>query len=716
MIQQLTDMGFPEAAARTALTRARGDLNTATEYLLANAHLFDGEDTASGDQDEAAEGSNENATPVSAVAAESTAESAEPEAAAIEIQEPEPAPRRDYAKELAEAREELKESIVPNALRLADANPAFIDDIRDVFIGPAMNSNAKVLFKDIKKFSDGVNDIPEIPLQVRCRILALAYLKVGMKGLGLSRDDANELLQSLLALLLAGPVPGTPSQPNLPKWLASHMLLSDRILCSSEDITPIVIMKEGDTTPSGDVFVGPTFTESRKVLFDFCMRLARIPDLPKDDLLSLFGVLAFLTKDYTLASEFVQNDGLTLVLQYFKNKRQQDDVAAVSMGIFRHTMEDPLTVEAYMRQDVKRWGSGLRNRPGESVNSYLRSIPHAALRDPKMFIRVTSEMCTLAEAQPGIGGSYRIKVKDEVPSPVTEGKPESPEVPSRRFDEAALETATTVIHHLTGEFMLQYKQSADQPIAIPASQAANLVPSTGTSGANTPSMLDPRPVLPALPALPDVPGSSTKEVDYSRFIHNLLSELLLSYDACKVAFLTYPRKKPLTNVVKEVAKFKSVPMSFLLQELTVVKGDPAEWPKRTMKPNHYHSLIVALCTDANGMTEVSTTNSPIVSVRKCVLESILKALKEPVLPNVAETTEQRYARYIALGDLCYRLLTSNPQAQGQKAQEDSLIHMAKIMLDKNFVPTFSAILSEIDLAHPMSGGLTSSILAPLEAL
>jgi E3 ubiquitin-protein ligase HUWE1 len=713
MIQQLTDMGFPEAAARTALTRARGDLNTATEYILANAHLFDGEDTATGDQDEAAEGSNEIATPTSAVAAESTAESAEPSAAVIEVREPEPAPKRDYAKELAEAREELKESIVPNALRLADANPAFIDDIRDVFIGAAMSSNAKVLFKDIKKFSDGVNDIPEIPLQVRCRILALAYLKVGMKGLGLSKDDANELLQSLLALLLAGPVPGTPSQPSLPKWLASHMLLSDRILCSSEDITPVTIMKEGDTTPSGDVFVGPAFTESRKVLFNFCMRLAHIPDLPKDDLLSLFGVLAFLTKDYALASEFVRNGGLALVLEYFKNKRQQDDVAAVSIGIFRHTMEDPLTVEAYMRQDVKRWGSGSRNRPGESVNSYLRSIPHAALRDPKMFIRVTSEMCTLAEAQPGIGGSYRIKVKDEAPSPVAEGKAEVPEASSRRFDEAGLETATTVIHHLTEEFMLQYKQSADQPIAIPASQLANLAPSTGTSGANTPSISDPRP---ALPALPDVPGSSTKEVDYSRFIHNLLSELLLSYDACKVAFLTYPRKKPLTNVVKEIAKSRSLPMSFLLQELTVVKGDPAEWPKRTTKPNHHHSLIVALCTDANGMTEVSVTNSPIVSVRKCVIESILKALKEPVLPNLTETTEQRYARYIALGDLCYRLLASNPQVQGQRAQEDSLIHMAKIMLDKNFVPTFSAILSEIDLAHPMSGALTSSILAPLEAL
>jgi E3 ubiquitin-protein ligase HUWE1 len=738
LIQQLTEMGFPESAARNALNRARGDLPVATEYLLANAHLFDSEDQGTEEAEEINAERNEvqpiAAAVEGAVAQEPNATAVEgagndesPEAPIVDAVEQTPAPAtapsRDYAKELADAREELTKTIVPNALRLADANPTFVDDIRDVFIGPTMNANAKFLVQDIKKFSDGAGDIPEIPLQVRCRILALAYLKSGTKGLGLSKEDANELLQSLLALLLAGPIPGTAVEPNIPKWLSSHMLLSDRILCSSEDIAPVTLPKDGEPIPKNDLLVGPAFTDSRAVLFDFCMRLARIPDLHKDDLLSLFGVLSFLTKDYVLAAKFVKNDGLNLVLKYFKNHRQQDDVAAVSMGIFRHLMEDRVTVENLMRQDIKRWSLTPRHRPGESINNYLRSLQPAALRDPHIFIKVTSEMCELVEPTPGISGGYRIRPKAENPNLANgETSPEattndSPNLQVESPDEAAVEIVTSVIHHLTSEMMQQYKQSAAEPIAMPTAGLTNILPSTATSGMNTPTTEARVPPI-ALTDMGITSATATKEVDYAKLIQNVLSELLLSYEACKMAFLVYPRRKVSATPSKETPKVKPSALNFLLQEIMTMKSDTPDLSKRRSRTNPFHSMVVALCSDVTLTTDVKAIPASVTNARKMVLDAMIKAMKEAAsTTNPNETIEQRYGRYIALGDLCHMLLTVNPHvATSQRVHEESLFHMAKLMLEKNVVATLSGMLSEVDLTHPMSSVAASAILAPLETL
>jgi E3 ubiquitin-protein ligase HUWE1 len=747
-IQQLTEMGFPETAVRSALTRARGDITVATELLLANAHLFDGtEDNTSS----AAEGTSANAETSDAPNPETNSAAANGGATGSndqteteippptntsqqeipeESEEKAPTPelKRDYAKELAEAREVLKASIVPNALRLADANPAFIDDIRDVFIGPTMNGNAKFLIEDIKSFSNGSNDVPEIPLQVRCRILALAYLKVGSKGLGLTKEDANELLQSLLALLLSGPVPGSATEPNIPKWLSSHMLLSDRILCSSEDIATVPIPQNGDTLGDTELYVGPKFTESRRVLFDFCMRLACIPDLQKDDLLSLFGVLSFLTKEHELAVEFVRRDGLNLVLQYFKNHRQQEDVAAVCMGIFRHIMEDQTTIRDIMRQDLKRWGSVPRTRPGEGVPNFLRAMQHTALRDPEVFLHLTEEMCELVEAHPSVGG-HRIRPKAATSSSPSNNNGELPSISPTidqpdsvvtSQDSSETQTSINVIHQLTAEMMQHYDPNAEHPGTLPITGLPNIPSSTSNSGMNTPAAV-PEPgtnnvPIAEAPTAPfkDVPGYMSKEIEYSRFIQNVLTELLLCYEACKTAFLMYPRNKSGPAASKDTTKVKSPALSFILQESITAKGDINDLSRRRSKMNPFQSMVVALCSDVGLMVDALSASPSVAMVRKAVLEAITKALKDA--PNTPETTEQRYGRFIALGDLCQKLLTTNPHAPTQKPQEESLFHISKLMLEKGFVSSLSAVLAEVDLVHPMASLVTSAILAPLETL
>jgi E3 ubiquitin-protein ligase HUWE1 len=327
-VQQLMDMGFPERAVRGALTRAHGDVNVATEFLLTNAHLFEDlgaepDGDAGGNNDEVAEAGEEGAEQPSsteddeAMETEGGGENVDPPAETASA-----AASRDYAKELAAAREELQASLVKHALQLADFNYEFVEDVRAVFVGDHAKVYSRQLFEDIKKFSPAAYDIYEAPLKVRCRLLAGVLLKVGLKGVDFSEAETTELLDGLLALLLSGPAPGTPEHPVIPKWLSNHLMVTDRVLCSGEDIKAVTVPKQDEEIPSADLYVGPSYKEGREILFQFCTRLLRIPDLAKEDLLSLIGVLVFLTRDYTVAAEFIRKDGISLLLRYFKANSQ----------------------------------------------------------------------------------------------------------------------------------------------------------------------------------------------------------------------------------------------------------------------------------------------------------------------------------------------------------------------------------------------------------
>ena len=727
-VQQLMDMGFPERAVRGALTRAHGDVNVATEYLLTNAHLFedlgpepggdgvgnngvaDGEEGAeqpSGTEDDEAmetEGGGETV--------DSTVETGSVTAP------------RDYAKELAAAREELQASLVKHALRLADFNYEFVEDVRAVFVGDHAKVYSRELFEDVKKFSPAAYDIYEAPLKVRCRLLAGVLLKVGLKGVDFSEVETTELLDGLLALLLSGPAPGTPEQPVIPKWLSNHLMVTDRVLCSGEDIKAVAIPKQEEEIPSTDLYVGPSYKESREILFQFCMRLLRIPNLAKEDLLSLIGVLVFLTRDYSVAAEFIKKDGISLLLKYFKTNPQPDECTLLVVNIFRHAMEDPATVEDIMRHDFKRWNQMPRGRPAD-IPTFMRYMQPSALRDPVVFLNLTKELCELTEPHPSSNGAHRIKIKEKTPAnvgkveisePAADGNTLKKGDASVQHKAEPNELVVTVIHYLISEMMSQAKPPSEikestEGISSTTATTEALATTTNPTDTSTGVQEQTAPTLP----LPGAP----KDLDYPRLITDILTELLLSYDSCKLAFLSYTRKKIASTTNKErdaTPKIKSPALQYLLQEITSVKGDPSEWPKRQAKINHLHTMIVALCADINVTADLKAVSPVVTAVRKAVLDAIAKAVKENYSQNAADGAEARYGRYHALAQVCERLLTVNLHLATTKAHEDSLIHISKLMLEKNFVSILSGILSEIDLNHPLASNLTAAVLAPLENL
>ena len=195
-----------------------------------------------------------------------------------------------------------------------------------------------------------------------------------------------------------------------------------------------------------------------------------------------------------------------------------------------------------------------------------------------------------------------------------------------------------------------------------------------------------------------------------------LSELLFSYEQCKIAFLAYPKKRNQTPAKDIFTRPKSVALSFLLKELITFGAFHVEPKfdarKRIILCNWAMSVLVALCVDNSPNSDSHAHQHEIGSIRKLVLESISKAIKDA--PS-HESIDARYGRTLALVDLCYRLLTVRFGMTPSKNSEAPM-HLAKIMLEKNFVATLTGVLNDIDLNYPNMRSLVNTILRPLEYL
>lgn len=125
------------------------------------------------------------------------------------------------------------------------------------------------------------------------------------------------------------------------------------------------------------------------------------------------------------------------------------------------------------------------------------------------------------------------------------------------------------------------------------------------------------------------------------------------------------------------------------------------------------SVVVALCVDTSAGHDLKDVPADLVSVRKFVLEAISRSIKD--LP-MSSSVDSRYGRLLALTDLCLRLLTVRFNTGVRKAQEESPTHIAKVMLEKNFVATLTTALGEVDLNYPNTRSVVTSILKPMEYL
>ncbi len=728
-IRQLTDMGFSRPGAERALIRTHNNVNAATELLLSNPFRFqnDSEPVASQSQEAGGSGEAPAETPPTAVEAPASGStSIQDDAAspspddqqAVDAESRPPGKSADeWRNELNTTREPLKSEVGRLALRLVDEHPDLIFDVNNAFVGRDdgyQRSSVRLLIDDIPSFAANSQD-REQHLAVRCRLLALVLNEAPASFAATVMDDEQGFMEVVLSLLLSFSIDTGAKETTIPKWLAALMLVAEALLSLSEDPRSITLPKEGDPIVAQETLTGPPYDKARTVLFDFSLRLLALPGLPRDELLASLRLLVFMTRGHDLAMQFVKRDGVSLL---FKSLKSSSGGVAGSQSyisiILRHIVEDPVVLRHIMREEVQRFLSHPRTRTVDATG-YVRACNALALRDPKAFIDVTK---SLAQLERPFAYMSQIIPKDQDnqeggTSPRGSGK-ESKQPTGSQAEIIAHtlpsppEYFEAVVHFLVGELVEVVRSNSrlSEGVSNPESTSPE---ATAEGGVKHPSQPERKPAGEAQDLKPDH--------YYSGFLMQSLTELMFSYDACKTAFLSYsPSKRP-GIPSKDAAKGRLTALNFVLSDLVsfrTIDSDPSN-DARNKAPlcNWAMSLIVALCVDTSPSQPIKDVSPELIAVRKTVLEAVSRAIKDP---SQSENLDARYGRLLALADLCYRLLTVRFNPGLRKPHEETPTHIAKIMLEKNFVSTLTNALAEVDLNYPNVRVVVAAMLKPLELL
>ncbi|KAH8119411.1 hypothetical protein DFH11DRAFT_1782299 [Phellopilus nigrolimitatus] len=713
-IRQLTDMGFPRASAVRALSRTNNSVNFATEYLL--SHPFE---------------------PVAEEPPHVEAQAAETERAGDATAAPSHSESDDSNEDTTmDAEETLRRLqlkwLLPkftNLKRLlADAHSSLIFDVRHAFVGPSDKYQLDAIHcvvKDIETFSPAAYDVQEEPLSVRCRLLALILADSPKVVLEVSGKEEKSLMDLLHALLLSHPI-GLDKDQSLPKWLPALLLSMESLLVSAEAPRSVALVPADQAIVIPELLTGPAYSEARTTLFELCIRLLHISTLSRDDFLATLRMLVQLTRDCNMASQLVQRDGVSLLLQRLKGHTGDETIAGFQSHIaiiLRHLVEDRNALESIMKQEVKRLFSNPRTRAVDMV-TYVRNSASMAARDPQVFVKVTTDLCTLL--RPDVP-NHQIVSKSEFPeasqpiavpaSSKADGESTNQmqvDSPSATSSSVSSDTLETVVHFMLSELLRVGKTASDNLRSESSSSSGHGGIGVPAPEANTVSNADestaPAPTTSTPEGESETSNGAQDAHFYTCFLMQSLSELLFSYEHCKVAFLTYPKKRSQTPAKDVFARSKSAALNFLLSELVSFGAFNVEpkfdAKKRIILCNWAMSVIVALCVD-------SSDSSDLASTRKLVLESISRSIKDS--PS-HEAVDARYGRTLALADLCHRLLTVRFGSGSTKAMEETPMHLAKIMLEKNFVSTLTNVVSDVDLNYPNMRSLVAAILRPLEYL
>ena len=719
-IRQLTDMGFPRASVERALLRAHNNVAAATDLLLSQPFLLMGGDPEPAEQtldtDSHGDQDSDDTEPGPWERATRDAASTSSEGPTVT-----PDARR---KELIAAREEFAASMPQQALRLLDDHSSLMFDVRSVFTvsgEAAQERSINLLIDDITSFSPAAYDVQEQPLAVRCRLLAVIFGEVQPSVVRKAAIEGKKLMDTLLALLLSGPSSAEEGYTT-PSWLAAHLLLTEALLILGEEPKKISLPKsdensEPNVVPMEELLAGPPFAEARNILFDFCYRLLSLSTISRDEQLSCLRLLVVLTRNHSFATDLVKRGGIDLLLKCLRTKADPFTFAgphSYITTILRHIIEDKNTLEHIMQREIKRFISHPRTRPVDPL-AFVRSCSAMALRDPAVFVDVTNKVSNLYNPLSPIQ-NISVKKDNQDDKSGAQRSTEAPKDGEMQIDEQPAtntefsESLESVVHFLIAELMQMAKQGSDQLIAVPPNSPPS--PTDVLATALQATHTSPVAVEPAEKANK---GEGVNNYTYTCFLMQALTELLFSYESCKLAFLSYSPKK--RSQPPKDTKFRTTALQFFLSDLvsfgTLDSQPTPEARRRIILCNWAMSVLVALCVDPAGGHDLKDVPIDLVSVRKFVIEAISRSIKD--LPLTA-SVETRYSRLLAVTDLCYRLLTVRFGPGIRKTPDEIPTHIAKVMLEKNFVASLTTALGDIDLNYPNIRTVVTAVLKPMEYL
>ncbi|WFD20690.1 HECT-type E3 ubiquitin transferase [Malassezia caprae] len=655
---QLLEMGFPRGAARRALERCHNNVSAATEYILQHPELEDEPDEPPAPQGEEPEAPQAGASEPNSVG--------EALAQAVLSLNGESAAPEAPANASPETASELQQALLSAKSALDERRTAF----RPTFFPRLLELadtheplvfDAKQVMGAISKDKDRLSALWEHILQRLPSDVADPTLptRLHFVALLLTYERVQLLLPwstlPPLAERLLGWAQVQAQSPTELPYYASVLMALNGVLGLAEapyDEPCDTVLPEGHLT---------LLRESRAQLLPLLLQtLERAPSFSVSALLATYRVLVLVTRDPAAAASLAEGQQLATVLRPMLSTRfsQLASCQRLVLMILRHVVETGETLVSLFAHEIHAWFAHTSRTRHMEITHLLKAMSYAVLRDPVTYMRAASTQLELVDGPGGRTLSHvRLQPNAKVPAP--------PDVAQSLCDAVMDALLVQVLQVLQGEL--------------------GPLPGEATPGAL--SEADARDA-------------------YAFFLLQAMVELTSSYMGCKHSFRQYRvGSEPLLAHMLTTW----VPSGFLHNY------EPEELRKRMAQSNWAMSLGVALAMDPMPVADATSVPDGLVAVRKALLDALHKALRDA--QQSTEAVEVRYGRLYALADLCHRLLTAQPHPNGVVSKRSEVVlHLAKTMLEKNFVPLLASVLADVDLGFPSVRALLEAVLRPLEHL
>ncbi|KAI8364986.1 hypothetical protein EDC96DRAFT_443776, partial [Choanephora cucurbitarum] len=454
-----------------------------------------------------------------------------------------------------------------------------------------------------------------------------------------------------------------------------------------EDVTSTPSVTNNKTTSDQQ-----TTAKQREKLLQCCVSLLSRNTLTRDNMYAVLRMIVRLTKNHESALFFVHIGGIPrLFAKPRSNLEGLQGQQAFIILILRHIVESMAVLKSTMKDVITNWFTNPRPR-NMDISAFVRSNAHVALRDPSAFVDVTTDICRLARYDEfEINRHIKLRKQEDEKKTAEEEQPVTKQTSS----------SETVVYYLLNEIMT----IRTEVTALAAKKE---------------------------PLTDEEKKQENIKFVYTGFLLQCLVELISSYPSCKYDIFNFCKKQNGQRTTTLDGKHRSF-VSMLINDLLPynhLNPSSEESRKQQGLSTWTISTLVAMSYDASSSTELTAQQkNELIQVRKYVLEAIVRAFKEAI--NSSDGASTKYSKYLALSDLCYRILNARPnvgssiprslggglnQTQNNSKKEDVALSNSKIMLDKGFVSVLTSAISDVDINYPHSKIILNTMLKPLEQL
>ncbi|KAI9099723.1 hypothetical protein DFS34DRAFT_502229 [Phlyctochytrium arcticum] len=636
---------------------------------------------------------------------------------AANVRETELAKRKQNVQESLESlnsmRKDIREGVNEKSMELLDYCEDIVFHIKELFClsgKDEMSEPLQHLFAEISScFQDfrlDKNEVSAKRLSLRLRLLALIMNDPAWQEKAIFATE--KVLPELLKMITF--------EEAAFKWLTPSLLAVEAYISVTDEPVDTSKVAEGKGDSPTSVKAAPLDLQQR---LDLMQSFAKLFEVGTDDAELLHAVLRLvvrLTCTHEVAVLFTHLKGVQFL---FKKDAigQFQSQPAMTMMILRHIIENQAVLQFTMEREISHWLSFPRAKVVD-IATYVKNCGHMVSRDPNMFIKSTSEICHLARYDPNFRqqqialkalsqekdkeGEVTDKGKEEVSgeAPVsTNPFLEAKEPAMQTTEKDNSENAEHIVHFLISELLaLADKKEAD---------------STATDESNTKTELE------------------LKTIHLQRsFYMQCLVELVVGYTSCKSIVVSAATKKSKgalktgKNIFLHHLVHDLLPCG--LSEPAASEADVSPLQQRRIRESGWATRILSgLClglpaatvTDPVAEKDLATSLN---HARRVTLDVVYRNLRECLTHHESESTEEKYSRFLALGNLCYKMLTARGPSISPSnmafSPDETQTQVAKIMLEKGFVVTLTQMLGELDIHHPQHKSLITSILMPIELL